>query len=227
MTEDNRAFAVAFLYKALDDAQGAIRSLDVKAAAGIAVLGAMVGKVLEREQLAAIRSATRPGIICACVFTALVALSATLAFTTVFPMIDPAENVSFPGNLRPPFFIAKLFPSRLWRHFSSRSRYAKLAETHESYLAAVQNASPEVIESVLAAEVLKVSFIRNMKIDRLFGFAKVLAVTVLAFVLLIWLVPAPKSVVANSDSRPCPAGDVFVVGPANAVQHTPISKRHD
>lgn len=184
--EDSRAFAREFLYKVLDDAQGTIRSLDAKAGVGIVVLGAMLGGVLEREQVVVIRAGGWIAWTVASIFAVLATLAAVLAFRTIFPMINPAENVSVPGHLRPAFFIAEFSQARIWRLFSSSPRFSKLAETHESYTSALLGASSERIEEIMAAEVLKVSFIRQMKTDRLAGFAKVLTGTVLIFILLLW-----------------------------------------
>src|SRR5947209_821998 len=103
----------------------------------------MLGRVLEREQLAAIRFGGWIPWTTASIFVLLATVAAILAFKTVFPMVNPATNVSFPDDLRPAFFVAHLRPSRIWRFFSSSPKFVKLAETHESYVSALQNASTE------------------------------------------------------------------------------------
>lgn len=205
MTNGSRAFACEFLYKALDDAQGTIRALDTKAGVGIVVLGAMLGRVLEHDQLVAIQTGGWISAITASLFGILALLAALLAFRTIFPMIDPAQNVSLSEEVRPKFFVSKLHPIRVWRLFSSSSRFSRLVETHASYCETLQNTSDEDIERSIAAEVLKVSFIRQLKTDRLSGFAKILVALVLAFIALLWLVPPKES--SEVDRRgPCMAG---------------------
>jgi hypothetical protein len=169
----------------------------------------MIGRVLEREQLAAMRAGGWMSAIAASIFAFLALLAALLAFRTIFPMINPAANVSFPDNLRPSFFVAKLAPTRIWRLFSSSARFAKLAETHDSYCSALQNTSQGDIEKIVAAEVLKVSFIRQVKTDRLAGFAKVLSVVVLVFILLLWFFP-PKETSQPNQQSSCTGGNISV-----------------
>ncbi len=146
----------------------------------------------------------------ALLFAAFAILAGLLAFKTVFPMVNPAINVSFPGNLRPAFFIARLKPSRIWRLFSSSPRFATLEETHASYVTSLANATEADIEHIVAAEVLKVSFIRQMKTDRLTGFAKALTVAVLLFVLLLLGVPRKEHPDRTLPKLSCPDGNVSI-----------------
>lgn len=189
MSEHDRTYAREFLCKIIEDTQDTIRALDAKAGVGIVILGAMVGKVLDQDQIAAIKASGPVPIIIFIIFSGLAIISAALAFKTVFPMVNPAEHVAAPNNLRPPFFITGLKPSHFLRLFSSRKEFARLAETHADYCMEVQNVSETAIEKILVAEVLKLSFIRLLKNDRLIAFAKVLAICVIIFVLLIFLVP--------------------------------------
>ena len=78
MLEGDRTHILAFLYKAIDDNQATIRFLDTKAGFGIAILGAIVGKVLlDRSQLTAFTShGPLVSILCT-----LFALTALLCFT--------------------------------------------------------------------------------------------------------------------------------------------------
>jgi len=219
---EDRAFAREFLYKALDDAQGTIRSLDAKAGVGIVVLGAMLGRVLERDQVVAIVARGWISWIVVSIFALLATFAAILAFRTVFPMINPAANVSFPDNLNPPFFVSHFSESRIWRLFSSSPRFSKLAETHESYTSALLSASEERIEQIMAAEVLKVSFIRQIKTDRLAGFAKVLTTAVLVFILLLWAARPNEPVSQPIRATSCTEGNISVeIGSRNSVPAQP------
>ena len=61
----------------------------------------------------------------------------------------------------------------------------------------MKDATPEKIESILAAEVLKLPFIRQVKTDRLYAFAIGLIITVAVFIGLMSV--APKTI---SDKPP-------------------------
>jgi predicted small integral membrane protein len=188
MPNDSRPFVREFLYKVIEDTQGTIRSLDAKAAVGVVILGAMLGRILGRKQFDAIWQAGAIPIAVFFVFAVAAILAAALAFKTVFPMVNPTENVTFANDLRPPFFIHRLEIRRWRRLLFSGKKFARLGETHESYCAAVDKATDGVIEKILAAEVLKLSFIRQVKHDRLTAFAMALTFAVLAFVALVFSV---------------------------------------
>jgi len=191
MAESDRSHTLTFLYKVIDDNQATIRFLDTKAAFGIAVLGAMVGKLLDGEELAAL-AADGPLIHwCIVVLGLLITFAAFLGYKTIFPTVNPAQNVSFPDNLEPKFFISKFSRKSFWRLFSSRKNLAMLEMSHSDYCAAVRSATAEKIESIAAAEVLKLSFIRQLKMDRLSALAKVLVLAVFFFIFLT--LAAPKS----------------------------------
>lgn len=202
MAEADRSHALTFLYKIIDDNQSTIRFLDTKAGFGIAVLGAIVGKVLlDQDQLVAFSSHGPIVLGISAFFGLLVALSATLGFRTVIPTVNPAQNVTFPDDLEPRFFIYKFKCCRFLRLFSSSKKYATLEMTHAAYCEALREASAEKLESILAAEALKLSFIRQMKTDRLGAFAKLLVVTVALFTVLMFVarkappeVPAPPHI---------------------------------
>jgi hypothetical protein len=191
VSENSRAYAREFLFKSIEDAQGTIRSLDAKAGLGVVVLGAMLSEVVDRDELVAVKGAGLISIIAFAAFAGLAIVAAALALKALFPMVNPAQNVSFDEKLRPPFFVGKLKTSHLLRLFSSRKKFATLAETHSDYCAAVRDASSEDFEKVLAAEVLKLSFIRQLKNDRVVALGKVLTLTLVAFVVLVFVTPKP------------------------------------
>jgi hypothetical protein len=184
MSENDTAQKLAFLYKIIDDNQATIRFLDTKAAFGIAVLGAMVGKALDPDQLAGFATHGIWNLLAAIVFALLTAIAAALGFRTVFPTVNPAQNVSFPDDLEPKFFIAKLNPRSFWRYLSSNKKFAMLETKHSAYLGAVNQSTPEKLLSVAAAEVLKLSFIRQLKTDRLTAFSRALICAVIMFIIL-------------------------------------------
>src|SRR5579871_3581693 len=101
MSENDMEQKLSFLYKIIDDNQATIRFLDTKAAFGIALLGAMISKVLDRDQLAVFQSHGVLILSIFIIFVLLTILSAIIGFRTVFPTINPAENVTFPDDLEP------------------------------------------------------------------------------------------------------------------------------
>lgn len=193
MAENDTVQKLAFLYKIIDDNQATIRFLDTKAAFGIALLGAMIGKVLDREQLIAFVNHGALIFLIFIAFAVLIIISAVIGFRTVFPTVNPKDNVSFPDNLEPKFFIAKFKPNRFLRYFSSNKRFAMLETTHSAYCDALGQANVENLMKIAAAEVLKLSFIRQLKTDRLTAFSKVLIFTVIGFIFLTLAVSKPPS----------------------------------
>ena len=209
MSDQDRGFAREFLFKIIEDNQSTIRSIDTKAGFAIAVLGAMIGKALDSGRLsAALTSGRSLQIVLALSFSLLAVYSAALAFKTVLPMINPAENVSIPSGLRPPFFINQFKIERYLHLFLSSKQYASLEETHASYSSAVSKASAADIESVLAAEVLKLSFIRQMKTDRLTALAVALVITVITFIVLIASAPQKQNADGQQPSQKCTQSEV-------------------
>jgi hypothetical protein len=200
MAENDISQRLTFLYKIIDDNQATIRFLDTKAAFGIAVLGAMVGRALDPDQLAAFGTHGLFILLVSFAFALFTVVAAALGFRTVFPTVNPAENVSFPDNLEPRFFIFKFKPERFWRYFSSSKKYARLEVTHSEYCDALNRTTAESLASITAAEALKLSFIRQLKTDRLTAFSKALIGTVILFMVLTLSARKPISPAANDSS---------------------------
>lgn len=175
-----------FLYKALDDNQSLIRFLDAKAAFAVALLSAMVGKVLSNLGDYFPRSAQplwRQILVLAFAFAAIWAV--VLVALIVFPTINPAANTRLLSNTRPLFFLSQLSPRR-WQRILSRSpNYSQLAQDHAEYLNQITGSNSLVLLQVISGEVLKVSYIRHIKADRLKALGIVLACCGLLFVLLM------------------------------------------
>jgi hypothetical protein len=121
------------------------------------------------------------------------------------PTVNPAQNVAFPDNLEPKFFISKFSKQSLLTLFSSNKRFAALATTHSDYCGALKQATAENLESIAAAEVLKLSFIRQLKTDRLTWFANVLIVTVILFIMMMFTAPKANQPQIQTAHDPSPA----------------------
>ena len=186
--DPNIAQRATFLYKIIDDNQSTIRFTDTKAAFGIAVLSAMLSKVLAQYPSLRPLTGQPPIVIWLFIsFSFFCAIAAILAFRVLFPTIDPYKNVRVPRDLSPRFFITELGDKSWLRLFSSSDRYSTLSETHAQYNDSVLQALPEDLISTLCAEVLKLSFVRQLKTDRLIWFARALTATVMVFLLFIFL----------------------------------------
>jgi hypothetical protein len=173
---------LTFLYKVLDDNQANIRFVDTKAAVGIAILSAILAKSV------AVIQASRPWFgrpVYLLTVEAMVMLSAvvaaTLAFRVIFPTINPTKNVDLGGVPHPQFYVRDMEPRRWRRHFFSGPRFAKLKKTRADYVRELSEASEDDLLGTMAAEALKVSFIREIKTDRLIAFAYSLIFTATIF----------------------------------------------
>jgi len=153
--DPNTTHRASFLYKIIDDTQSTIRFTDTKAAFGIAVLSAMLGKVLAQYPSLRPLSGEPPVVMVLLgLFSFFGIVAAVLAFRVLFPTIDPYKNVRLPRTLSPRFFMIELSDKSWLRLFSSSDRYSTLSETHAQYKASVLNAPPEDLISVLCGWLL-------------------------------------------------------------------------
>ena len=148
MTNGNAECVMEFLHKSIEDVQGTIRSLDAKAGIGIVILGAMLSQILDREELSSIKEGGWLSLSIFAVFAVLATVSAVLAMKTIFPMVNPAQNVDLVGSPEPAFFVSGLKISSPLRLFSSRRRFAALRESHTHYDAALEKASPDHLRKI-------------------------------------------------------------------------------
>jgi len=172
-----------YLYKALDDAQSIVRHLDVKAGFGVAVLSAMIDKVL--TNLGRFIPWTDQPFWVELLFGAF-AISALasiiIAFRVVFPTSNPSRNVTLDQPKTMTFYVAELNPRRWLRFISSSPRFSTLEVTQSEFVAETERATSEVILGTLSAEVLKVSYIRQIKYERLKALAAMLFFNLAFFV---------------------------------------------
>lgn len=158
---------LTFLYKALDDNQSLIRFLDAKAAFAVALLSAMIGRVL--ANLGAYfpwseQSHWRQLLVLAFGVSATAAI--ILVSLIVFPTINPALNTSLLPPSGPLFFITQLSPKRWRRIFSRSPKYSHLVQDHSDYFSQITAADNLLLLRIVSGEVLKVSYIRQIKADR-------------------------------------------------------------
>jgi hypothetical protein len=188
VADDAKSFGhqTTFLYKALDDNQNLIRFLDAKAAFVVALLSAMLSKVLTDLGKYFPRGEQpiwRQLLVFS--FFAAVCVAAFIVARILFPTNNPVANTRLLPHAGPRFYLSELQPKRFPRIFSSKPFYSQLAEDHQSYVESLLAADEEVILKTVAGEVLKISYIRQIKMERFTYLARVLAVSVLLFVFLV------------------------------------------
>jgi hypothetical protein len=216
-TECDEGRQFEFLYKALEDSQSTIRHLDVKAAFGIALLSAMIEKTLTglgayipwHGQLV-----WREGLFVAFLICSI--LSITVVARIIFPVNNPAQNVSVSAPTALSFYIHNFHPRRWLRFFSTKPSFSKLSLGESELASAVQAASTDALLIVLTAEVLKVSYIRQIKMDRLKAFGWLLAASAALFAGLM---------VANAVSPQQPAVLPVVLQPPITITASPTPQQ--
>jgi len=202
----DHAARLAFLYKALDDNQATIRFLDTKAAFGVAVLSGMVGTAtLQLKTYFPLSEQPQLRLLLFLLFSVAALLAALLATRLIFPTVNPTKNIRMPEGLRPPFFIAELANKSWLSCLFSGPRFCKLKETHAAYLDSMARANQADLLAVMSAEVLKVSFIRQIKANRLRWFTGFLGTSAVLFVCLL----VYSAVLAPLESKPASARRVI------------------
>ena len=209
---------IQFLYKVLDDSQSLIRFLDAKAAFAIALLSAMMGKVLndiaDYFPLAIHPPWFRLIFI---LFSTFAFLCAFIVFRVIFPVTNPAKNVKLNGNHKPQFFVWEMQPKSWVRIFSTSPRFSRLALEQESLIKDINCGSSQSLIACLSGEALKVSYIRQIKADRLRALGCFLPLCSLLFILLVAAqnvtpkTPVSKSAAPTVDVRKTasqPLGDI-------------------
>jgi hypothetical protein len=174
-----------FLYKVLDDSQNTVRFLDSKAAYVVALLLAMTGKVL--TDLGTYFPWTQQPWSRQCLllaFGAALAFSVLIVARVVFPTNNPGANTSLISGATPRFFLCELEPRRWARLVSSQPKFSRLAQDHGEYVAQLAAADVRQILVVLSGEVLKVSYIRQIKAERMKALAYALFCTTALFACL-------------------------------------------
>jgi hypothetical protein len=118
-------------------------------------------------------------------FFGAVCAAAVIVGRVVFPVGNPAINTRLLPHVGPRFYLWELKPRGLGRVFSNSARHSQLAEDHGEYLQAIMASDTATLIQVVTAEVLKVSYIRQIKMERFTWLARMLAASVVLFVVLM------------------------------------------
>jgi hypothetical protein len=176
-----------FLYKVIDDTQGITRFLDAKAAFAVALLSAMTGKVLSDLPYyfpLGSQPLWRKAILY--LFWTLALMTGFVVFRAIFPVSNPRKNINaIPDECKPQFFVWRFDPKSWMRIWSSAPQFSTMALSQREFVNDIESATTGGLVTSLAAEVLKVSYIRQIKADRLRTAGILLFVSSILFVLLI------------------------------------------
>lgn len=205
-----------FLYQAITDTQSTIRYLDAKAAIALAPLGFMIAEIIDEIGVASLaRHANWWQIVCV-LFSATSAACVFVAAQVILPRSNPMNYVDLVAGTGPAFFVVALPAKKQpwWSAFLD-SKHLKSVVPHCDYLTRLRSATPTDLNAVLSGEVLKLSWIRDLKHLRLRWVAICLALSALLFLaLLTGRVPAAPSSVVCSTPPPVPL----------VAQSVPLSK---
>jgi len=175
---------INFLSLAISDAQELIRFIDTKTAIIITILGSyIVGFFVSLDKIAQY-SAYYSSFFWFLLILFLITLTVCIIVTSriIKPTNNPSDNIKL-GNVTQPainFFIAPNNNS-FWFPFCNSKKH-KLKTSFESIQNEMELASDAEIVKSLSYELLKVSFIRNIKNDRFNFLIKCLIVNTIIFV---------------------------------------------
>jgi len=148
-----------FLYKVVEDTQTTIRFLDTKAVFCVTLLSGMAAVVLGRTQAGSMHRVLLP------CFLAVVVISLLVCLRVIFPIIQPSIN--FDSRTTPKFYVGHNKAHHWLLHVFTNPGKNVLSETHESYLATLQNTTDDDLLASMCDTTLVLAGIRQVKSDRL------------------------------------------------------------
>jgi hypothetical protein len=182
---DNTEKKIEFLYSAISDSQELIKFIDTKTAVAITVIGSIVvGLFTSLENILKYFSLYS----CWFHFTFfLLIIFLTVCIWIISRIIKPTNNpkdnlqVDLARKFKMNFFIP-VNKYQLGFPFYNSDKH-KLSENLDDYITAVNSLTNLEIIEVLALELFKISFIRNIKNDRFNHLIKFLILTTLIFII--------------------------------------------
>ena len=164
-----------FFYRAVEDTQQTIRFIDTKAAFCVTLLSGMVAVSLEHPPTGfLVRHILFP------IFILTIACSVMASMRVIFPTIIPHGSVRPPAT--PKFFIGHKKAHHWVRHTIRNPRSNILSEDHATYLESLHAANDTALLDSMSETVVALSFIRQIKSDRLHFAMYSLAAAILLFV---------------------------------------------
>jgi hypothetical protein len=170
-----------FLYNVITDVQGTIRFLDTKAAFCVTLLTAMTAAAFQFSS--PVHHFPQAHLVFLGVFGVLALVCLSICVRVIFPTVHLQGSFSAAGVTEPPFFLVPKRKRHSFRDTLGNRPPQGLEATHATYLADMMAASDADLVRSLCDEAVTISFLRQVKSDRLHLAIQVLSVTVVAFFL--------------------------------------------
>jgi hypothetical protein len=170
-----------FLFKVVEDTQNTIRFLDTKAAFCVTLLTAMMLATLQFSNFH--RPYPHAHLFLVGVFAIFALICLSLCVRVIFPTVHLQGAFSGTVAAGPAFFLVPKQQRHRLRDILSNRQPNELETTHASYTASVLAASDLDLVRSMCDEVVTISFLRQVKSDRLHLAIQVLFFTVIAFFL--------------------------------------------
>jgi hypothetical protein len=168
-----------FLYNVVVDAQGTIRFLDTKAAFCVTLLTAMAAAAFQFSSSA--HRFPQAHLVFLGIFALLALACLLICVRVIFPTVHLQGSFSATGASEPPFFLVPKTQRHRLRDTLGNQPPEGLETTHATYMANMLAASDSALVRSMCDEVVTISFLRQVKSDRLHLGVQVLSLTVLAF----------------------------------------------
>lgn len=176
---------INFLNGAIADAQELIRFIDTKTAIVVTIIGAyLIGTFSIFDKIVAYCDKfSNLFWIIFLIFAILLIFSIVLTTKIINPTNNPNENIKLGGATMPkiPFYLSQNEYKYRWKIFVKNDVSFKLAQNFKSYKEKFKDINAIDIIDSLNFELLKVSYIRNIKNDRFNALIKVLILTTILF----------------------------------------------
>jgi hypothetical protein len=170
-----------FLYNVVTDAQGTIRFLDTKAAFCVTLLTAMTAAAFQFSR--SLLRFPQAHLVFLGIFGVLALTCLSICVRVIFPTVHLQGSFSVTTASEPPFFLVPKRQRHSLRDTLGDMPPEGLESTHATFLASMMAADDADLVRSLCDEVVTISFLRQVKSDRLHLAIQVLSVTVVAFFL--------------------------------------------
>lgn len=168
-----------FLFKVVEDTQNTIRFLDTKAAFCVTLLTATMAAAFQFSSPH--HRFPQTHLVFLGIFAVLALLCLSICVRVIFPTVHIQGSFSAGGPAGPSFFLVpRLRPHRLRDTLGNKAPEG-LEAAHAAYFASVMAANDAELVRSMCDEVVTISYLRQLKSDRLHLAIQVLSVTVLAF----------------------------------------------
>jgi hypothetical protein len=168
-----------FLYNVVADVQGTIRFLDTKAALCATLLTAMTAAAFQFSS--GHHRFPHAHLVFLGVYGLMAMVCLSICLRVIFPTVHRQGSFSVAGPAEPAFFLVPKGQRHRLRDTLGNQPPTGLETTHATYLASMMAATDADLVHSMCDEVVTISFLRQVKSDRLHLAIQVLALTVLAF----------------------------------------------